>query len=286
MFKSKENNDNIGPSKGFMKWVNRFFRFILYPFIHPKIFLCLILMIVAAVLIPLFVYKVEFSDLPKWYHDLFNQAYEMIAPIKEKAVQKYKEYKNPNFQFDETNNKKSEDMIEYETVRQTHRSTFQIDETIDDNQLEIPTQQVISDEEPIETNNDLEVSNQDEIIQATTDKLATPQDTIKIYFKRNDKLNLNYLNTPEEISGRLAVINANEALINSTSIFLYGIYTPPQKNRQAAHYMLTTYDGKQVKCYIGAYTSDNHATAICYYGDISINHDLINKGYAQNISLY
>ena len=32
----KKNDDRLGPSTGWVKWATKFFRFILYPFIHQE----------------------------------------------------------------------------------------------------------------------------------------------------------------------------------------------------------------------------------------------------------
>ena len=37
-----KSDDYIGPSTGVMKWVNKFFRFILFPFIHPLFFVIIL----------------------------------------------------------------------------------------------------------------------------------------------------------------------------------------------------------------------------------------------------
>lgn len=275
MFGRKKSDDNIGPSKGLMKWINRFFRFILYPFIHPKAFIFMVLLVIAAILIPMFVYKIEFSALPQWYKGVFNQAYEMIQPLKDKVIQKHDIKDDTVKKAEEVEYKKQDDIIEYETSSQAQRIIFQEDTTADNQHNDVVKREVFT-EQPVE------------IVQEVVEqpKIEESTNKTKIFFKRNESLGLTYLDNPEEINGRFTIINANEALVDSTTIFLYGIYTPAQNSRRASNYMLKTYDGKQVKCYIGAYTSDNHATAICYYDDKSINHDMINQGFAQNVSLY
>lgn len=276
MFGRKKDSDDIGPSKGLMKWINRFFRFILYPFIHPWAFSCLVLIIVAAVLIPWLAYKIEFTDIPQWYKNLFVQTYEATSPLKEKVVQKYNEFTNKQpVIIDDAKNKNQDDIIDYETSAPMQRPTFQSD------QPEIATPDIAIQRETFQEQADeiaKEADNQPQI----TEQVTQPD----VYFKRNDSLGLSYLDNPEKITGRFTIINANEALINSTSIFLYGVYTPSQNNKNASAYLLKTYDGKQVDCYIGAYTADKHATAICYYENKSINHDMITQGFAQNVSLY
>ncbi len=276
MFGRKKDSDDIGPSKGLMKWINRFFRFILYPFIHPWAFLCLVLIIVAAVLVPLLAYKIEFTNIPQWYKNLFVQAYEATTPLKEKAVQKYNEFTNKQPpKIDDAKDKNQNDIIDYETSAPAQRPVFQSD------QPEIAAPDTTIQRESFSDKLE-EIAPQTEEQPKIAEQTAQPD----VYFKRNDSLGLTYLDSPEKITGRFTIINANEALINSTSIFLYGVYTPSQNNKNASLYMLKTYDGKQVDCYIGAYTSDKHATAICYYENKSINHDMITQGFAQNVSLY
>lgn len=273
---SKNKNSEIGLSKGWMKWINKFFRFVLYPFIHPKTTIFLLLIIATAVLVPLLVYKVEFKAIPDWYKELLEPGYqkvvEFITPYKDEAMQKYDPITDKSVKkASEAKNKKQSDIIEYDNQPQAPRATFQSDEA----------------ETPLEPSNEVVMpSSVDVKHEAESPAASTDEEKPNIYFKRNNSLGLNYLETPEEINGRFTIINANEALIGSQAVFLYGIYTPAPKMQQASKYMLDNYDGKKLKCYIGAYTSDNHATAICFDGEISINHDLVKQGFAQNVSLY
>ena len=84
------------------------------------------------------------------------------------------------------------------------------------------------------------------------------------------------------------LFRSNEVLVDSTEIFLYGIYTPLSSilATKAAAYMVDSYDGKQVDCYIGAYTQENKATAICIHEGKNINKDLVEQKLSQNINLF
>ena len=61
-----KSEDYIGPSKGAMKWVNNFFRFILFPFIHPLFFIMLLVVIGGMILGVHHFVGVAYKDIPMW----------------------------------------------------------------------------------------------------------------------------------------------------------------------------------------------------------------------------
>lgn len=286
MFGRRKGDDEIGPSKGIMKWVNRFFRFILYPFIHPKIFFgVVVLLVAAAILVPLLVYKVKFADMGSWYKDLLVNSYHnpqsITTPLKEKIMSKYQqmvgEARNDSFP---TKQIKQEDIVDYEVEHQAKRSAFVM---VDDQA-----------NNGVENNNNTESDGVKDGLKATPDiEIGTNTDNSatadrQVYFRRDDSLGLVYLDKPERVEGRATVINANEIMVGDKPVFMYGIYAQlgTENARKSAEYMMDNIDGKTVECYIGAYTDNKKATAICYSDGKSINHELVNRGFSRNVSLY
>ena len=75
----KRDEDVIGPSTGWVKWATRFFRFVLYPFIHPLWFLIgLVILAVVIVGVPSY-HGVPFDGIPGWYGKHWNKYYSQIV---------------------------------------------------------------------------------------------------------------------------------------------------------------------------------------------------------------
>lgn len=284
MFRHKERDDEIKPSTGVMKWVNKFFRFVLYPFIHPKAFGILVLLLVVLGLgVPYFIYGVKFADMPRWYKSMISEYYtkgqDKLMPVKDKAISQYnKMLRGDVYKAATVDSKKSKDIEEYNVKPQGQRVMFA--QSAENGAAEDkPMLQEAEKTITIEKNDNKE--NEPMVV-------SEPKSKPQVYFKRSDKLNLTYLDEPEKISGRYTVINANEALVGKQEVFLYGVYTQPRTDEAnaAGSYLMDKFDGKQADCYIGAWTEQNVATAICFVDGVSINHALVDEGWAQNISLY
>ena len=61
-----KSDDYIGPSTGVMKWVNKFFRFILFPFIHPLFFVIILAVLGGGVVAIHYLEGVAYKDIPSW----------------------------------------------------------------------------------------------------------------------------------------------------------------------------------------------------------------------------
>ncbi len=289
MFKRRERDDEIRPSTGVMKWVNRFFRFILYPFIHPKAFIILVVLLVFLLIgVPYFAFKVDFSSMPGWYKTQLNKYYnkgqDVLMPVKDKAINQYnKMLRGEVYKAANVNSKKTDDIEAYDIKPQGQRATF--DGYSEENNFQQNDEVLVADNGSV---GDVPATVV-EIAEANVSANNEPQKSrSQVYFKHKDELGLTYIDEPEEISGRFTVINANEVLVGNREVFLYGVYTTPrsQAASEAGAYMIDNFDGKQANCHIGAYTSQNKATAICFVDGMSVNHTLVDKGWAQNISLY
>jgi hypothetical protein len=107
------------------------------------------------------------------------------------------------------------------------------------------------------------------------------------YYRRDDTLPLVYEDTPATVKGETFVFSANEISVGNTYIILYGIYTDPEKYNQddANQYLKELADGKMLECKIVAYTQHNIATGVCFLDGRSINQNLVDAGFADNVAL-
>ena len=298
MFGRTGRDDDIGPAKGIFKWLNKLARLVLFPLIHPWIFFGTLGVISAAVvLIPWLVYGIEFADMPAWYRQhmalWYQQAREHIAPLKDEAVTRYnKIMRSEVYKASQVNSKGRDDIEDYDIKPQGQRVVLGAEGNSQD---ELKTENV-SDNTDKEAVAVVEMAAPQEEqtypMREDDNKLPTADEVQdeaeQVYFKRNDGLGLLYVDNSEKVSGRLIVINANEVMIGTKEMFLYGIYTTlgTENARKAGAYLMENFDGKNADCYIGAYTANNDATAICIVDGVKINHTLVDLGWAQNVSLY
>ena len=260
----KRDEDVIGPSTGWVKWATRFFRFVLYPFIHPLWFLIgLVILAVVIVGVPSY-HGVPFDGIPGWYGKHWNKYYSQIAssfdskisPIKEKTDRTIQEISNQAVNVSIKSNaidKKpsKEEMVVYESPKAVNRRLFE-------KAQEVPV-----------------------------DVKATIENKKDELFKRKENLNLVYLEIPQNVEGIAKIVNANELKINSRRMFLHGIYADPKSENglKALQYLKEDINGKTIKCIIGAYTNNGIPTAICYIDDVNINQRLVDFGYSADVSL-
>ena len=65
-FKRRERDDYIGPSTGLMKWANKFFRFVLFPFIHPLFFIILLVVLGGSIVGIHHFANIGYREIPSW----------------------------------------------------------------------------------------------------------------------------------------------------------------------------------------------------------------------------
>ena len=260
--KRRSEDDAFGPSKGWVKWLGKFFRLLLYPFIKPVYFFStLIVVVVVLVAIPSY-HGVKASDFLNWYKQVFARYYQKS----EKAVknvfvkdEKVNAFKNLSLKHDNDWNLKKDsdknDMVDYTSPETYNRKIFEkaADVTVD--------------------------------VNATINNAVNKKNLYR--FRRNDTIGLNYLVDPQDVKGMVTVINANELVVGDVELFLYGIYVDPasEKGELAKRYLLEEVDGKEVECKIVAYSQDNIPTAICVIGDKSINQLLVDLEYSADVTL-
>ena len=268
MFGRRKREDDDLTSKGFVKWANKFFRFVLFPFIHPVTFIVLLaILIIVAIAVPLYDH-VPFNEIPAWYQKMWNKYYNhaetvvednVFAPVRDKVSDiKHSVGYDVTVKAVEKQPNKN-DMVAYASPQSINRKLFEQAQDV-----------------PVD-------------IKATLDleKKEIPQDVTRPVFKPLEGLGLSYLEQPTQQKGKLSVLNPNEVMINGTVMFLYGIYTSPSSSeaREATKYLKENIEGKEVECVIGAYTKDAVPTAICFYNGISINQRLIDLKFAKNVGL-
>ncbi len=107
------------------------------------------------------------------------------------------------------------------------------------------------------------------------------------YYRKDPNLPLVYEDEPAEIKGAVMVFSANDLTVGDYYLYLYGIYTDPKKYdaEKARRYLEELTAGKVVNCKIVAYTHQNIATGVCFLNGRSINRNLVDAGFADNIAL-
>lgn len=119
-------------------------------------------------------------------------------------------------------------------------------------------------------------------------KVQLPEDSSLYEYPLDKRVSqLKYVDYPHEIEGKATVYNSNEIEINGEYILMYGIYVHPYTARgtNATKYLKALIENKNVKCGIVAYTDQELATGICYFGKENLNRSLVIKGYSKNIAL-
>ncbi len=264
----KRDDDIIGPSTGVIKWVNKFFRFILYPFIHPVWFISgvVILMIV---LVGWPAYNgIEFSQISKWYKGRIVKHYQQaealinrkVRPLMTKGKGEIYQISSGNVDLNSViKEQKKTNLVVYDAPMASNRRAFKKAQDV-----------------PVDV----------EATLANIDK-AEVEPQVKIIFKRDEALGLTYLDVPEKVTGRALVLNANELMVGDRIVFLYGIYVAPtsKQGKAAEKYLRKKIDGKEIDCHIGAYASDGAATAICVYDKTNLNQQLVDLNYSKDVSL-
>jgi hypothetical protein len=293
--RKRREDDEIGPSKGIMKWLNRFLRFVLYPVMHPfKFFVILVVVIIVLVGVPSYL-GVTFDNIGTWYGDKLEAGYEWAKAwsaehLWSKVVQNGSSVSEDaslgqKTAVDETKTTKA-DLVAYEAPKAYERRVFSQEQNEPVDVAATPEQEPDTDTDTvIAPSITTENAPQDTGQVSENDRPARPAKPI--VFKRNDALDLAYLDEPQELRGVARVVNANELRIGHTYVLLYGIYVEPKSflGRQAARYLELTFAGKEVYCQIGAYTSEKTATAICFCDGVNINQKLVDLAYSKDVSL-
>ena len=79
MVRRSQSDDYLGPAKGLMRWINRFFRFILFPFIHPLCFVMILAILGGSVVGIHYYYDVAYKDVPSWVWNKGKEGYNILV---------------------------------------------------------------------------------------------------------------------------------------------------------------------------------------------------------------
>ena len=261
--------DDYGQSRGFAKYFHKFVMFVLFPFRKPWAFIILLALLYVA---PVVLERIEPLKVHLWYKDKIVSLYE---EAKTKVADKTKELvPSVGGGVESTGVATSDKIVDLPRRRSAaRRKTFEkakaTPNTIDI--METQKNLVVASGIPAEVDEDVVVADPKTVAQN----------------KVEQKLNLNYLEQPKELSGSVKVKNANEVYVNDTLVVLYGIYADPYsvKGLQAEDYLNKLLSGKVVRCTINAYTYQNVATGLCYIGNTSLNRLLVDEGFSKNVAL-
>ena len=276
--KRNREQDKIEPS-GLGRLVHKLIMFLTFPF--RKLYI-LIPLLFLAYLIPTFI-GAKPAEVHLWYKQKFM---EMFSKAKEKVEQKIPEtVKDLGRQTIQTiipegfdNSQKIQEEPIWNEADTLHRQAF---ERADGAPL--PLDNVQAPQNVVLATQKEEIINKPDPVAVEEPKISS--ETLKK--DKENKLGLIYLVTPQEFSGKAKVTNANEIVINENTIFLYGIYVDPNttKGIEGKEYLRNWINGKEIRCVVEAYTKQGYATGMCYDGSLSINHQMVNKGFSKNVAL-
>lgn len=260
---------------GFGKFLHSIVMFVTYPFRHPLrllIFLAVVLGILCA--IPL-IKGVPLTKAPAWYAMQIGKAFSP-APNKNVALKV------------KTVAKKAEKPKKFAKQIKLKHSTVK---------KEVQEQQVTPEKEKYavwniekpKTNAAPKVVQEENkpLFDETKDSVVEIKKQPKVQFRKVDNLPLVYSDDPEIIYGSAIIYGPNEFYIEGKYLYLYGIYTDPDRYdvAKAQTYLRELINGEKLECYIVAITLDGIETAICLKDGRSINQSLVDAGFADNIAL-
>ena len=264
VIRRKKSDDYIGPSTGVMKWVNKLCRFVLFPFIHPLIFVILLAVLGGSVVGIHHFSGVAYKDIPSWVVDFGEKLYkdissneggDFISNVSDKAVSTIKNAVNT----DKETSKK--------VVRAIDRKAFSTNSNVVGKTIEADV---------VKANDEVK---KEEVVIANSGELFE-------YYK-HPELGYVYSKNPRVIKGKILVVDANKIKINGEEMLLYGIYVDPSSETgiKASSYLQKMVKEKEAECRVVAFTQYADLTAICVVNGVNINRKLFNMGLSQNIGI-
>lgn len=291
---------------GFGKFFHRVFMVLTYPLRHIFIFAtCVVIFLAVLIALPLF-FGVSVNHVADWYMlkcDENNICTEIQDKIENAVKKEPKEVSAPkivrNVPAEETEAMKESRRVfkkatavelpqasEPEVKPKKQYKVMNIKKNPPISRAEVMPVAVKAENKPVETaekeQNNLPVENNALNTAETETVLPASQ-----YYRRDNSLPLVYEDTPQTVKGETFVFSANEISVGNTYIILYGIYTDPEKYNQdeAGRYLKELADGKVLECKIVAYTYHDIATGVCFSEGRSINRNLVDAGFADNVAL-
>ena len=269
-FRTKKNND-FGRSRGWAKFFHRLIMFILYPFRKPLTFIALLAVLYA---LPIFLVPVKPLEVHIWYGAKATR-------IWNKTVSFVKSKTGGFVPSVEYSAQMSDKIVENPRKRAaSKRKTFEMAKTSHNTVDILATQESMRNMQEGDVASEEVAASEvvvDEVVK-TVQNTLTSQDKV---------LNINYLSEEYSVSGAARVKNVNELIVDGVQIILYGIYAVPYSSQgfKAEEFLNANVEGKRVVCRILATTKQDIATGICYLGNVSINHLLVEKGWSRDVAL-
>lgn len=292
--KPRYNQDEITPSKGLLGFIHKMVMVLLWPLRKPYIAIPLFILMY---LIPTFI-GARPNEVHIWY---YNKIKGFFTPVSKQIVNKSKELAQ-NAPFEIPSLSELKDKVMPKSASDTSQTNPALEEYNKEQEIR---RKMFDKAKQAQSPYSIDIMSQPDQPNApkfetkpkATEALAPtdveqspsqsePADTSVAKAKQR-KLDLIYLETPQEIIGEAYVVSANEIIINGNDIFLFGIYVDP--NSRAGNVgkdFLKEFIGEDpVKCIIEAYTKQGIATGMCYVRQISINHTMVNNGISQDVAL-
>ena len=288
--KNNQQQNDIIKSNFFVRLVNFFIRLILWPLRHPLISIPVLLL---AYFIPTLI-GARPAEVHIWY---WQKIKAIFSPVSQKSIafieEAGKKLSIPDFSIvskqEDTKNK----MVDVETPQLVRRQTFEKAAN-----QEVAIRVDVMEKTPAQEQNTTVATATEQAPQKTESFVTEEPEKVEVYdapkvepapTPRTIQVepDLIYLSTPQEFSGSAYVVNANEINIGGNSIFLYGIYVNPRSREGTLgkKFLEDLIGNEPVHCVAPAYTRQGVATAICYVGNTSLNHAMVNSGYSKNVSL-
>ena len=288
MVRRSKSDDYIGPAKGFMKWLNRFFRFILFPFIHPLFFVIILAVLGGSVVGIHYYYDVAYKDVPSWVWAKGKDGYRVVVKkydlkVIDNIVDKFIETPGLNENIADVKAKESEKKtVVYESPITINRKAFK---KAQDNPIDVKAtiENQLKPQENIKEDVNKEVVFESEnVVQG-----ESSNEVDLLSYRIDNSFGLVYVEKPRIVKGLIEVVNANEIKINDELMFLYGIFVQPSSDKgvSAALYLKKITENKEAECHVVAFTQNADLTAVCVIEGRNINRMMVDMGYSQNVGM-
>ncbi len=284
--------------RGFAKLFHRLFMGLTYPLRHPFRFLAFLLVLVLILVAVPLIKGVSWRQIPAWY-SLTTSAPQKVRSLPQPDVV-YQPIENES---EEQVAPKTESIVlehpfkpqppkEYKPMKLPQNWEEGRAEGLNLQEIQAKSQQPVLipmlSEEPV---SDTVVAETSEEIGPSLEKeapvQAEAQPAPKPSYRVDTNLPLVYEENPKHIQGKAFVFSANELTVGKTYLYLYGIYTDADKYnpQEAQAYLENLVRGQTLDCDLVAYTYQHLATGICYINGQSVNQNMVDKGFADNVAL-
>ena len=271
----KSDKDAVGPSRGWLKALNKTVMFVLLPLRKPAVVIPLLL---ALYLIPTFI-GAKPTEVHLWYWHKLQKIYGSISNSVGNTAGKYLE----NLSLPDFSSRPVPEPAPIERVVTVPENTPQEirRQMFEKAKGETKAIDILQQPQP-----------EPEVRPQAVTPTPAPKTTVPVVIpatkaQRQKSLDLIYLPETQELTGIAHVVNANELEIKGTHLFLYGVYVNPRTAQgfNAASFLKDLTAGRVVKCLIDAYTSQGVPTGICYVGSSNLKKALVEEGLSADVAL-